>query len=342
MMQKLEHRKPHRPRAKTHLAQLFLCVAPLSIFPQKAAGHSGRVNLSPKLQAGQTLGYQITYHGDKQTKTQSSVALAEVPAGVQFNVRARLRLEVLGVASQGQQSVIHARTWFESLDSDANRELPNAQPPANQSPSQNPRGIAIEFTIFPDGRIDQLEGLDALPPEQQHAWQQWAARFAAAAVFPPSGIKVAQKWKSQESEPSPSPIARLTWMRESTYVRNERCRALHTTIQGDLTESDQPLETCAVILTTATLKQHSSPKDATPDDFSRRELRTMGTARGSNKTITYISLKTGLVVRASEEADQTMSVTIAKADGSNRVHYDVQAKSNAEILLVVDAPPNRP
>jgi hypothetical protein len=342
MIDKRKTSELHRPRAKAHLARLFLSVALLSIFPKKAAGHSGRVNLSPKLQAGQTLGYQITYRGDKQTKTQSSVALAEVPAGVKINVRARLRLEVLGVASEGQRSVIHARTWFESLDSDGSRELPNTQRPANQPQGQNPKGIAIEFTIFPDGRIDQLEGLDALPQEQQHAWQQWAARFAAAAVFPQSGIKVAQKWKSQESEQSPSPIARLTWMRESTYVRNEPCRALRTTIQGDLAEPDQPPETCAVILTTATLKQHSSPKDATPDDFSRRELRTTGTARGSNQTITYISLKTGLVVRASDEADQTMSVTIAKADGSNRVHYDVQAKSNAEILLVVDALPSNP
>jgi hypothetical protein len=342
MTEKHKTSKLHRPHAKTHLPRLFICVALLSIFPPKAAGHSGRVNLSPKLQAGQTLGYQITYRSDKQTKTQSSVALAEVPAGVKINVRARLRLEVLGVASEGQRSVIHARTWFESLDSDANGELPNTQRPANQPQSQNPKGLAIEFTILPDGRIDRLEGLDALPQEQQHAWQQWAARFAAAAVFPQSGIKVAQKWKSQESEQSPSPIARLTWMRESTYVRNEPCRALRTTIQGDLAESDQPPETCAVILTTATLKQHSSPKNATPDDFSRRELRTTGTARGSNKTITYISLKTGLVVRASDEADQTMSVTIAKADGSNGVHYDVQAKSNAEILLVVDALPSNP
>src|ERR1700730_15722241 len=211
MMHKRRINKLHRQHAKTHLARIFLCVALLSIFPKKAAGHTARVNLSPKLQAGQTFGYQINYRGDKQTKTQSSVALAEVPPGVKINVRARLHLEVHVVTSQGQRSVIHARTWFESLDSDANRELPNTQPPASQPQRPNAKGMALEFTILPDGRIDQLKGFDALPPEQQHAWQQWAARFAAAAVFPQSGIKVAQRWKSQESEESPSPIARLTW-----------------------------------------------------------------------------------------------------------------------------------
>ena len=68
----------------------------------------------------------------------------------------------------------------------------------------------------------------------------------------------------------------------------------------------------------------------------------MGTARGANNTITFISLKTRLVVRAAEEASQSMDVTIAKTDGSNRVHYDVSAKSHSEILLVADVPLNRP
>ena len=72
-------------------------------------------------------------------------------------------------------------------------------------------------------------------------------------------------------------------------------------------------------------------------DFVRL-LRTSGTARGNNKTILYISLTTGLLVRASDEADQSMSVTIAKADASNHLHYDVDAKSAAEVLLVASSP----
>jgi len=112
------------------------------------------------------------------------------------------------------------------------------------------------------------------------------------------------------------------------------------TVQGTGAPSDAEPETCAVILTTATLNQDSKEKNATPEDFKLHELRTSGTARGSNRIITYISLKTGLLMRATEEAAQQMNVTVAKADGSNRVHYDVNAKSRSEVVLVVDTANN--
>src|SRR5207245_4967046 len=68
------------------------------------------------------------------------------------------------------------------------------------------------------------------------------------------------------------------------------------------------------LLTTATLKQKSSSKDATPEDFKLHALKTTGTAKGKNENITYISLTTGLVVRATEEANQFMDVVVAKAE----------------------------
>src|SRR5258708_11205337 len=101
-------------------------------------------------------------------------------------------------------------------------------------------------------------------------------------------------------------------------------------------------DSCEVLVKTATLKQKSSSKDATPEDFKLHELRTMGTAKGANEIITYISLKSGLVVRATEESSQFMDVVVAKADGSNRVHYNVDAKSHSEVLLVTETPLNRP
>ena len=111
---------------------------------------------------------------------------------------------------------------------------------------------------------------------------------------------------------------------------------------GDVSASSGPPDTCAVLLTTATLKQKSSSKDATPEDFKLHELRTMGTAKGAGEIITYISLKSGLVVRATEETSQFMDVVVAKADGSNRVHYNVDAKSHSEVLLVTETLLNQP
>jgi hypothetical protein len=97
-----------------------------------------------------------------------------------------------------------------------------------------------------------------------------------------------------------------------------------------------------VLLTTAKLKQNSSSKDATPDDFKLHELRTTGTAKGTSEFITYISLKSGLVIRATEETNQFMDVVVAKADASNRVHYNVDARSHAQVLLVTETPLNSP
>lgn len=296
---------------------LFLLLASL-------AYGSTRIDLLPKLQPGQILTYAITYRSDKQTKTKSPVSLAASPGEVNASIRALLRLEILEVTPQRSRSSIRARATLQSRDS-----------ASTATSSSNPSGPVVEFTILPGGTLDKITGLDALRPELQQAWEQWAARFAAPAIFPQGGIKPGQKWKSVESEQSPSPIAGLTWLRESSYVRNEACRPLSTNPQGELIESARPPETCAVILTMAALKQQSKPKDATPADYRVRQLRTTGTARGNNKTILYISLTTGLIVRASDEADQAMSVTIAQADGSNHLHYDIDAKSSAEVLLVV-------
>src|SRR5260221_305709 len=173
---------------------------------------------------------------------------------------------------------------------------------------------------------------------QQQAWQEWASRFWLAAGFRGPRVRIAQKWNSEEVEKYSSPIVGLRWVRESTYVRDEPCRAVQLTAQGSVASSDAETETCAVILTTAVLKQDSNGKNTTPEDFKLHELRTAGTARGANRIITYISLKAGLLIRATEEASQQMSVTVAKADGSNRVHYDVNAKSRSEVVLVTLTP----
>jgi len=306
-----------------------------------AKDRPARVNLFPRLQAGQTLAYQISYHSDKHVKTESRVIVAAPDDSAKVDVNALLRLEVLSVLPQGDRAVIRLRTRFEVLRSDSHFKVPNIEPPEPQLQKQDPNGRFIEFTILPDGRLDQVTGLDALFPEQQQAWQEWASRFLLAAGFRIPGVRITQKWNSEEAEKSPSPIAGLRWMRESTYVRDEPCRAVQLTVQGSVATSDSEPETCAVILTTAVLKQISN-KIATPEDFKLHELRTAGTAHGTNHIITYISLKAGIPIRATEEATQQMNVTVAKADGSNRVQYDVNAKSRSEVLLVSETPLNNP
>jgi hypothetical protein len=292
------------------------------------------VKLFPRLQAGQSLTYQISYHSDKHIKTQSAVIVSTPDDSAKIDVNALLRLEVLGVQTEGNRAVIHARTKFEVLNSDFRLKVPQIEPPGGALQRQDREGKFIDFTILSDGRVDRIIGIDALFPEQQQAWQEWAARFLLAATFRTSEGRIRQKWNSVEPEKSPAPLAGLRWMRESTYVRDEPCGAVQLTVQGNVAASDAEPETCAVILTTATLNQGSDRTNATPEDFKLHELRTTGTARGANRIITDISLKTGLVIRATEAASQQMNVTVAKADGSNRVRYDVNASSRSEVVLV--------
>ena len=86
-------------------------------------------------------------------------------------------------------------------------------------------------------------------------------------------------------------------------------------------------------MTAATLRQKSNPKDSTPEDYKLHELKTFGTATGTNETVSYISLKTGLVVRATEDLQQRMDVTILKTDGTNQIHYTITATSHLETAL---------
>jgi hypothetical protein len=319
---------------------VFFCTLALTLGPVEAASHSDRIDLFPKLQASQTITYRIAYHLERQTKTRSSVTWAQTPAAADINVQGLLRVDVLGVKAEGQRSTISARTWFQVFNAEA--QPANAAPSSNQKSLEDARGIAVEFTISPDGHIDKVKGIEALSADQQQAWRQWATTFGAAAAFPADGIKLAQKWKSEEPEKSPAPIAGLIWMRESTYLRNEPCRITQAAIQGDAADSSQSPETCAVIETTAVLKQKSSTKNSTPEDFKLHQLRTSGAATGSNKTLLYISLQTGLVIRASDQANQSMNVTIAKSDGSNHVRYDIHAKSITDIFRVANSPPINP
>ena len=299
------------------------------------------VKLIPDLRAGQTITYLIRYRSDKNVKTESNVVAPMAPNAAQLDAHGLLQVDILDVQQVGGKAAIHARSQFRTLDSGVWVKKPGDKEPHWQIQKVDPEGKQIEFTISPDGSVEKMTGLDSLFPEQQQAWQQWVARFATAWTLPQNGVKLGEKWKSDQPE-NGAPIAGLYWARESTYVRNENCHAQQLSIKGEISPSSGLPETCAVLLTTATLKQNSSPKDATPEAFKLHELKTRGTAKGGNEIITYISLKTGLVVRATEEAHQSMDVTVAKADESNRVHYNVDAKSHSEVLLVTETPLSHP
>ena len=225
---------------------------------------------------------------------------------------------------------LNCKAWFPDLRQkpprSAKRRRPNKLPTRMKNLSNSP--------FSPDGRAESVTGLDTLFPEQREAWQQWLRQFALAAVFPPGGVKRGQTWKSTEPEEAPSPIDRLQWEKNVTYVRDEPCSPAQLGETGAVAAKESQPETCAVILTKAVLKQKSSPKDTTPPDFKLHALHTMGNATGTNETISYIALRTGVLMRVTEDARQFMDVVIAKTDGTNQVHYNVDAASHSEVMLL--------
>jgi hypothetical protein len=312
----------------------------LVAIPREAGSAAGGINLSPKLQQGQTFSYQIGYRAETRTKTESAVAAPMAPPGGLTDEHLQLQGEVEEVRPEGTGTLARLRTWI--LESDAAAATNASGSAANVSESAKPdkKKKEIELTLHANGQVSDLKGMDALTPEEQAAWQEWVARFGTAAIFPAKGVKPGDKWKAVEPIPS-AVLTGLQWDKESEYVNDAPCHAMQLTPQGELTGSSREANKCAVILTTATLRQKSSPRDATPEDYKLHELRTMGTAKGKNEIITYISLKTGLVMRATEDSKQSMDVIVAKADGTNRVHYNIDAESHAEVLLVKTIAPSK-
>ena len=317
------------------LAFLLLAAASLCARDQ-------RVHLLPQFQPGQVLTYLIRFRSDINVKTESRVVAPMAPHDAQIDAHGLLRIEILEAQPSAGKPAIYARGHFLTLDSGVWVKAPGEKKPDWEKQRIDPNGKTIDFTISEDGSVSNVRGLNSLLPDQQQAWQQWVSRFALAWILPPGGMKPGEKWKSEQPEKASAPLAGLLWALETAYVRDEPCQSSQLSLTGEISPAGGSPGSCAVLLTTAKLKQKSSSRDATPEEYKLHELRTTGAAKGSNEVITYISLQSGLVVRATEDATQFMNVVIATADGSNRVHYDVDARSHSEVLLVTETPLTRP
>ena len=296
--------------ARGHLPPLalFLTTVLAGVPPclSEAARSDNRVAPVPHLRIGESLRYESRARLERHVKTESRVVTLLGPREIKRDLSTEFTVTIKGLEGAGERPTVAAVADLDPPSDTA------GVPPARQT---------VNFTIEENGQLGRAEGLDALAPEQRLAWQFWIARFAYAWTLPPNGIKAGEKWKSEEPEETPSPIAGLVWERETTYVQTDKCPIV-------------PTEVCAVFLTNAKLKQKSSPEDTTPEDYRRQELKTFGTAKGSNETITYLSLSTGLVQRATEDSQQYMDVTVAKADASNQVHYEITVSSHFETAFV--------
>ncbi|MGB8476708.1 MAG: hypothetical protein WCE61_21715 [Candidatus Acidiferrum sp.] len=332
----------------TNFLRFLGCCLMLTAVSAAAGDKRQRVILFPKLSVGQIIRYQVGWRETTSTHTESSVAAPMAPAGGQTDSALIFQVEVEDLRSQAGQFEARLRTRI--IEPNAAPlsaiEAPNSVP-GNSSKNtksldkSSQSGKLVELTLHGDGQVTDVQGLGKLSPGELTAWREWIERFADGAAFPEKGVKPGEKWKREEPIANSS-LAGLSWEKDSEYVTDAPCAAMRLTPQGDPAAAPQPQETCAVILTNAVLKQKSSPKNATPEDYKLHDLRNTGVANGKNQIISYFSLETGLLVRSTEDADQSMNLTVATADGSNRVHYTMKAESHARVQLLADPPGAHP
>jgi hypothetical protein len=285
---------------------------------------------------GSTAFYLVHLKTDRDIKAKSAFALPEIPNEAKIDVSGILRIEILG-ANSSPPGEIRLRTHFLYLLSDIGALQRGKKPDQSEVQQISPDDKFVDCTLQVDGQIAQISGLDQLALEQQSAWREWAARFSAAFLIQAESRKRGAKWNSEQREISPSPIAELFWQEKSHYVHDEPCAPVKFNSSREPQRSSTS-ESCAVILTMASLVQKSSSQDATPQDYKLRGLHTRGTAKGTNEVILYISRKTGQLIRATQDAKQQMDVQIALAGGTNQLHYAVTASANSTVELVTELP----
>ncbi|MGB8323438.1 MAG: hypothetical protein WCE52_10825 [Candidatus Acidiferrum sp.] len=293
---------------------LALAVSVVLLSPAHLQSDS-HASFIPHFRPGQILQYKVVARINRHTKTESNVMSPSPADNVESQIATNLQLTVRESHLENGQPVLalHAELESEAPSTPSTLSTP--------SPSSPPAKGKLDFTVGSNGRIAKPEGIEDLDPQQRVAWQFWASQFAYAWTLPPQGVTVGEKWKTAEPEDTPTAIANLVWERETTYVRNDKCPII-------------PSETCAIFLTHAKLKQKSSEEDATPDAYRLHNLKTSGTATGTNEAIRYISLKTHLILRAKEDAQQSMDATVAKTDDSNQVRYFISSSSQFETTLI--------
>jgi len=90
-----------------------------------------------------------------------------------------------------------------------------------------------------------------------------------------------------------------------------------------------------VILTHLNLVRPKPVRNPTPEEYRQNGVQTTGKWNGSGQSLSYISLRTGLVVSVTQTGTEEMDVTLTTArNGSLR--YAGTIASRSQVALAVD------
>ena len=300
-----------------------------------------KTRLTAQFIPGEILHYQIESHTITTVKTTTPIADPESGSRSTQTLDLLVRLDVLSPAPGSAPGATHFRVTYEKSHAEAESDAFDPTGPSFEDQYNRIEGRSFDFTLDPDGTITNLKGLEDIFPNRSTAEPafSWIDGLFPGSRFPPDGIAVGHKWKS-EHPVTGMPLDDLMWLSDSTYLRDESCNASADAAAakpaGNQPTSAPPA--CATILMRYKMSRRGSPKsDATPPDYRKNGLRTSGAWSGSGDSLDSISLSTGFVVSSTQNSTQDVDYEITSASSGSSVHRKGHVQSQLIITLIPDS-----
>jgi hypothetical protein len=326
-----------------------LCLAVSSFLLIAAMGVSApggekiaAVVLFPRLSKGQVLRYQISYH---RVSTASRTSMVQDPASAvnsELSLGLGIRLEVVEIAepeasSAAVRPVIRLRATYERAAAMQRTDDPVADDSAAEKRFAQLEGKSFDCTLDGNG-VQECKGTGEDVSGAAEGMRGWLAQVFAAASLPQKGIAPGESWGDEQEAGEEIPLAGLRWVRQFTFLKEEPCRNAEPAAAGGEAQAPADGELCAEIRVRSLLVRRDNAKDATPESFRVKGLRTAGSARGANESIIRISMTSGLTVSAGDTGWLTADFTVSTADRERKIHTTSEVKTDSSLSLVRDLP----
>jgi hypothetical protein len=309
--------------------------------PSAADKHptAAQVVLLPHLVQGQSFRYEYEFRRDARISTESMIIDPHPETSEQLTLSVTLRIEVLGVlpdavAARGPSSA-RLRVTYERVAATMRSDNPaaDAEQPAKNLRAQEKQ--AFECTLSAKGEIADCAGPEQTVIETQAAVGNLLGQIFRTAALPARGVAVGESWGAEQEAGGAIPLAGLRWVSQSMYAHNEPCLG-----EPPWQSGEKPLhpaanaESCAVLRTRSLLTRTGAGNDTTPEEFRQKDLRTAGTARGANETLAYVSLLTGLTMRASESGQVSSDVSVSSTRDARKIRTKSEVKTETHLSII--------
>jgi len=318
--------------------KIFALVAGVALIAVTLLGGSNkRIHLAPTFASGDSLRFQIEMR--TTTKATTTTPIANPEGGSEWKQSASMivRLDVLDLepVGPGSASAIRFRATYEKSAATSQSDAYDPQAAALGDQYNRLEGRSLDFTIDPEGKLSGIQGVEDVManPSAAGAVRSWMSELSSGVGFPKQGIEIGQKW-TREQPFVGTPIGGLVSRTESTYLRNEPCRATGTGAPVAQAAPGANNGNCAVILTRFEILHRGAAGSVTPEDYLRNGLRTSGTWTGNGESLDSISLASGFLVSSTQTSSQNMKFEIVSATSGSKFRYSGKTDTETQIVLL--------